>query len=159
MCLCEKPMTMTVEEGEEIVKIAEKSGKICAVNYCYSALTRWCVKCVKWCARARLAKCASLSPISAMATMVTQRMRIIHAFAGGMTLKWPVFRANSPIVASMPCIWQVLLPMMKYGAFRQILLQPSSRELKMMRWSISVWRGNCWSSLDLISCDWSSAWF
>ena len=35
--LCEKPMTMTVEEGEEIVKIAEASGKICAVNYCYSA--------------------------------------------------------------------------------------------------------------------------
>ena len=35
--LCEKPMTMTVEEGEEIVKIAEKTGKICAVNYCYSA--------------------------------------------------------------------------------------------------------------------------
>ncbi len=35
--LCEKPMTMTVEEGEEIVKIAEASGCICAVNYCYSA--------------------------------------------------------------------------------------------------------------------------
>ncbi len=35
--LCEKPMTMTVEEGEEIVKIAEASGKTCAVNYCYSA--------------------------------------------------------------------------------------------------------------------------
>ncbi|MGB1236261.1 MAG: Gfo/Idh/MocA family protein [Planktomarina sp.] len=35
--LCEKPMTMTVEEGQEIVKIAEKTGKICAVNYCYSA--------------------------------------------------------------------------------------------------------------------------
>ena len=35
--LCEKPMTMTVEEGEEIVKIAESTGKICAVNYCYSA--------------------------------------------------------------------------------------------------------------------------
>ena len=35
--LCEKPMTMTVEEGEEIVKISEASGKICAVNYCYSA--------------------------------------------------------------------------------------------------------------------------
>ena len=35
--LCEKPMTMTVEEGEEIVKIASKSGKICTVNYCYSA--------------------------------------------------------------------------------------------------------------------------
>ena len=35
--LCEKPMTMTVEEGEEIVKIAAAAGKICAVNYCYSA--------------------------------------------------------------------------------------------------------------------------
>ncbi len=35
--LCEKPMTMSVEEGEEIVCVAEKAGKICAVNYCYSA--------------------------------------------------------------------------------------------------------------------------
>lgn len=35
--LCEKSMTMTVEEGEEIVRIADASGKICAVNYCYSA--------------------------------------------------------------------------------------------------------------------------
>lgn len=35
--LCEKPMTMSVEEGEEIVKVAAKTGKICAVNYCYSA--------------------------------------------------------------------------------------------------------------------------
>lgn len=35
--LCEKPMTLTVEEGEEIVGIAARTGKICAVNYCYSA--------------------------------------------------------------------------------------------------------------------------
>ena len=35
--LCEKPMTMTVEEGEEIVRLARASGRICAVNYCYSA--------------------------------------------------------------------------------------------------------------------------
>jgi len=34
--LCEKPMTMTVEEGQEIVKIAKKAGNICAVNYGYS---------------------------------------------------------------------------------------------------------------------------
>ncbi len=34
--LCEKPMTMTVEEGEEIVKIAKTSGRICAVNYGYT---------------------------------------------------------------------------------------------------------------------------
>ena len=35
--LCEKPMTMTVEEGEEIVRIAKATGRTCAVNYCYSA--------------------------------------------------------------------------------------------------------------------------
>lgn len=34
--LCEKPMTMTVDEGEEIVRIAKESGSICAVNYGYS---------------------------------------------------------------------------------------------------------------------------
>lgn len=34
--LCEKPMTMTVEEGEEIVRTSGKTGKICAVNYGYS---------------------------------------------------------------------------------------------------------------------------
>jgi len=35
--LCEKPMTMDVAEGEEIVRVARASGRICAVNYCYSA--------------------------------------------------------------------------------------------------------------------------
>jgi len=34
--LCEKPMTMTVEEGEEIVRTAQSAKKICAVNYGYS---------------------------------------------------------------------------------------------------------------------------
>ncbi|MGI9493152.1 MAG: Gfo/Idh/MocA family protein [Geminicoccaceae bacterium] len=34
--LCEKPMTMTVEEGEELVKVSRDAGRICAVNYGYS---------------------------------------------------------------------------------------------------------------------------
>ena len=34
--LCEKPMTMTVEEGHEIVSLAKETGNICAVNYGYS---------------------------------------------------------------------------------------------------------------------------
>ena len=34
--LCEKPMTMLVEEGEDIVKIARAKGRICAVNYGYT---------------------------------------------------------------------------------------------------------------------------
>ncbi|MDA3921292.1 MAG: Gfo/Idh/MocA family oxidoreductase [Salinisphaera sp.] len=34
--LCEKPMTMTVEEGEEIVRLSRETGVICAVNYGYT---------------------------------------------------------------------------------------------------------------------------
>jgi predicted dehydrogenase len=34
--LCEKPMTMTVAEAEEIVATARRTGQICAVNYGYS---------------------------------------------------------------------------------------------------------------------------
>ncbi len=34
--LCEKPMTMTVDEGEQIVRLVESSKQICAVNYGYS---------------------------------------------------------------------------------------------------------------------------
>jgi len=34
--LCEKPMTMTVAEGEEIVRTARETGRICAVNYGYT---------------------------------------------------------------------------------------------------------------------------
>ena len=34
--LCEKPMTMTVEEAEDIVRITEATGQICAVNYGYT---------------------------------------------------------------------------------------------------------------------------
>lgn len=34
--LCEKPMTMTIEEGEEIVRLAQSTGSVCAVNYGYT---------------------------------------------------------------------------------------------------------------------------
>jgi len=34
--LCEKPMTMTIAEGEDIVRTARATGRICAVNYGYS---------------------------------------------------------------------------------------------------------------------------
>lgn len=34
--LCEKPMTMTLKEGEDIVRTAQSAGRICAVNYGYS---------------------------------------------------------------------------------------------------------------------------
>ena len=34
--LCEKPMTITVEEAEEIVRLSRETGRICAVNYGYT---------------------------------------------------------------------------------------------------------------------------
>ncbi|UWQ20201.1 Gfo/Idh/MocA family protein [Jannaschia sp. W003] len=34
--LCEKPMTMTVEEGEDLVRLARDTGRILAVNYGYT---------------------------------------------------------------------------------------------------------------------------
>jgi predicted dehydrogenase len=34
--LCEKPLTTTLEDAQEIVRIARKHGRICAVNYGYS---------------------------------------------------------------------------------------------------------------------------
>jgi predicted dehydrogenase len=34
--LCEKPLTMNVEQADDLVKVAQASGKICAVNYGYS---------------------------------------------------------------------------------------------------------------------------
>ena len=37
--LCEKPMTMNIEEGEALLSIAKKSERICAVNYGYSGFS------------------------------------------------------------------------------------------------------------------------
>ncbi len=34
--LCEKPMTVTVEEGEALVRLSRQTGAVCAVNYGYS---------------------------------------------------------------------------------------------------------------------------
>lgn len=34
--LCEKPMTVTVEEAEDLVRLSRETGRICAVNYGYS---------------------------------------------------------------------------------------------------------------------------
>jgi predicted dehydrogenase len=60
--LCEKPMTVTVAEGEDLVRLARKAGRICAVNYCYSAYPMVRQACARWCGRARSARCGWWSP-------------------------------------------------------------------------------------------------
>ena len=136
--LCEKPMTMTVEEGEEIVKVAEKSGKICAVNYCYSAYPM--VRQARAMVRAgELGKVVWSSPTLAMAIMAMRQMQTIRVYAGVMIRRWRGFPASSLIAVSTQCIWPGSLLMTKSKPFLQILPQPlAAAGWKMTRWSISA---------------------
>ena len=102
--LCEKPMTMTVEEGEEIVKIARDTGKICAVNYGYSgySLVRHMKAMI---ARGDLGKFVWSMLNLPMATTQMPLMRTIRGCAGAMIRRRRVSRRNLPIAAFMRCIW------------------------------------------------------
>lgn len=122
--LCEKPMTMTVEEGEEIVKVAEKSGKICAVNYCYSAYPM--VRQARAMVRA--------GEIGKIRLVVTNFSHGHHgdatdadnpASAGAMIRRWRVYPASSQIAASTRCIWRALSAMTRWKRFPLILPRPS----------------------------------
>ena len=103
--LCEKPMTMTVEEGEEIVRIAQKSGRICAVNYGYSgySLVRHM--------RAMVAR----GDLGAVRVVVAEFAHGHHADAadadnpsacvGAMTRRKRACQRSSPIAAFTRCTW------------------------------------------------------
>ena len=99
--LCEKPLTTTLEEAEEIVRTARTSGRICAVNYGYSgyALVRH--------ARAMVAGSASSWPNSPMVTTPTLRMRTIRASAGVTIRNLPASPPSSRIAESTPCTWRL----------------------------------------------------
>jgi hypothetical protein len=91
--LCEKPMTMTVEEGEDIVRTAKASGKVCAVNYAYSAypMIRHMRHMVD--AGDLGAVRTVVKPISAMATTRQAMMPTIRGCAGAMIRRRPACRA------------------------------------------------------------------
>ena len=110
--LCEKPMTMTVDEGEEIVKIASKSGKLCTVNYCYSAypMVRQARDMVQ---NGELGKIRLIVTNFSHGHHGMQRTQITPEFDGVMIHRWQVFLVNLLIVEFTPYIWQVLLEMMK----------------------------------------------
>ena len=104
--LCEKPMTMTVAEGEEIVRLAEASGKVCAVNYGYSAYPM---------AR-EMRALVEAGELGKIRLVVTEFSHGHHAdaadletrvCAGATIPRRPVPRPNSPTAASTRCIWPV----------------------------------------------------
>jgi predicted dehydrogenase len=112
--LCEKPMTVTVEEGEEIVRIAAKTGKICAVNYCYSAY-----------------------PMIRQARAMVRNGDI--ASAGAMTRPWQASRASSPIAASTRCTWPASSATTRWKNSPPTSPRPSPRaNSKMTPWSTSA---------------------
>lgn len=104
--LCEKPMTMTVEEGEEIVKLSRNTGKICAVNYGYTgySLVRHM--------RAMVAR-GDLGAIRMVVAEFAHGHHADAADADNPRVRWRYDPAqagvsdNLPIAASMPCTWHL----------------------------------------------------
>jgi hypothetical protein len=143
--LCEKPMTMTVEEGEDIVRTAQASGKICAVNYCYSAYPM--VRHMRrWCAPGDLGKVRLVkSRISAMATMATRRMRTIRACAGAMTRPGGRVRAVCRLRHSRAAHGKLSSRARRWKNFPPISPPPSKAGCwKTTPWSISACRAAPW---------------
>jgi hypothetical protein len=126
--LCEKPMTMTVEEGEDIVRTARATAKICAVNYGYTGypLVRHMKAMV---ARGISAPSAWSRPISPMATTPMRLMPTIRGCAGATIRPRPASRRNSPIAASTRCTWRASSPARKWKNCRPIFLH-FGRELE-----------------------------
>ena len=108
--LCEKPMTITVDEAEEIVRLCRDQNRICAVNYGYSgyALVRHMKAMV---ARGDLGRKSALSSRTLpTATTPTKPTPTTPASAGAMIRPRPVSRPNSPIAAFTPCTWPASSP-------------------------------------------------
>ena len=105
--LCEKPMTVTLDEAEDLVVTAKKSGAVCAVNYGYSgyALVRHMRAMV---ARGDLGKIRLIKAEFAHGFHADAVMRIIRGSGGGMIRRRREFRHSLPIAAFTRCIWQVL---------------------------------------------------
>ncbi len=98
---------MTVEEGEEIVKIARATGRICAVNYGYTgySLVRHM--------RAMVAR----GDLGAIRMVFAEFAHGHHSdaadadnrvYAGAMIPHRRGYRHNLPIVVFTPCTWPAL---------------------------------------------------
>ena len=136
--LCEKPMTMTVEEGEEIAKVARASGKICAVNYCYSAypMVREMRQMV---ASGEIGKVRLVVANFSLAITVMRQMPTTRVCVGGMIRQWQACQANSPTAVFTHCIWLASLRAMRLRRCRLTSLRPfPAASWRTTRWSTSA---------------------
>jgi hypothetical protein len=132
--LCEKPMTMTVDEGEDIVRTAKASGKVCAVNYAYSAYPMI----------RHMRHMVDAGDLGAIRTVVANFSHGHHAAgddADNPRVRWRYDPAQAgvsarwPIAAFMPCIWRVLSWAMRLKSCRLISPPPCRAGCwKTMRW-------------------------
>jgi hypothetical protein len=104
--LCEKPMTVTVEEGEDIAATAAHRRHLRGELRLHR-LSAGAPHAGHGGGRARSgARCGSSSSNSPTATMPMRRMPTTRACAGAMIRHRPGSRASSPIAASMRCTWR-----------------------------------------------------
>ena len=87
--LCEKPLTMTINEADELCALADRGRIICAVNFGYSGYPM-AIQEKKWSNTATWATSAWSSPSSLMAPMRTLMTVTIRAFVGGTIPYRPV---------------------------------------------------------------------
>jgi hypothetical protein len=158
--LCEKPMTMTVEEGEDIVRTRKASGNICAVNYGYTGLPdgpphegdggAW----RSW-KDPPVVKANFSHGHHAEAMMPT-----IRACAGATIRRRPGCRRRWPIAAFMRCTWRASSPGRRSKRLSADTASCiSSRELEddaMVNFRTAG--RNRRPALDLLGRDWSPAW-
>ena len=103
--LCEKPMTVTVEEGEEIVRDRQAHRRDLRRELLAIPAIRWCATCGRWWRAAISARCGWWWPNSPTATTPMPPMPTTRACAGAMTRRRRASRRSSPIAASMRCTW------------------------------------------------------
>ena len=107
--LCEKPLTTSVGDAEDIVATARNAGRICAVNLVTRA-TPWCVMPAPWLRGAISAGSGWWWRSSPTAITPMPPMPTILASAGATTRSSPASPQSLPTPAFTPCTWPASSP-------------------------------------------------
>ena len=91
--LCEKPMTMTVAEAEDLTATVKTEQRCLRRQLPVTPAMRWCAKCGRWSPAAISAGFASSRRSSRMASTLTRRTPTIRAYAGATIRHRPALGA------------------------------------------------------------------